>query len=223
MEKEEIEFFREKLKAIYDMITDKLLADKREADSKVDKTKISDVRITHKGMNVFKSILKLGLKIVYMNKVSDNVTEADFKYEIEDLFNAAKGGKIDGNSVINGNYLYQSECFEYIIQIFTKMRLLLKNDDDLIKFVNGMAEALDICEWNNYSDYITALMFLFKSGLISRKDYARLAVVDDIHTEYPNILKAYKLGVPVLNTFKNNFAEYEIQFNKKYDNSAKKK
>ena len=223
MEKEEIEFFRNKLKSFYDEVTTKLLANKREADSKIDKTKIENVKMSHKGVDVVKSILKLGLKIIYMNKVSNNVTESDFQYEINDLIKSAKGEKVDGKSVQNGNYIYQSECFQYIINVYTKMRLLLENDDDVIKFVEALYGAMDVGEWYKYSDFTTAIMFLFKSGLINKKDYARAVVIEDLYKEYPGIIKPYKIDMPVIDYIKQIFNEYEASFGKKYEGSSKQK
>ena len=225
MEKEEIEFFREKLISLYKEVTDQILEDKKAAESQIDQTKIANVKTTSKGVQILKSILKLGLRIIFMNKVSDNVTESDFKHEVNGVVDAFKG-KSSGtaaDNIRNDNYIFQSECFDFILKVFTKMRLLVKNDDDVEKFAQGMYEALDICEWNKESDYITTVMFLFKSDLMKRNEFARLCVVDDIHKEYNGILKKYTLNVRVLGTLKAIFAEYEQKFNKKFSASKKHK
>ena len=225
MEKEEISFFKDKLSTLYQDVTDKLLEDKKIAESNIDKTKIGSVKITSRAMDIFKSIIKLGLKIIFMNKVSENVTESDFKNEVNDLVGAAKGEnrKTDADNIRNENYIFQSESFKSLLDAFTRMKLSLNDDEAVEKFAEGLYQAVDICEWNKESDYIAAVMFIYKSGLIPKKEFARLCVVDDIHKEYQGILKKYELDVPVLSDMKNVLDEYENKFNKKYGDSYKQK
>ena len=222
MEKEEIDFFREKLMILYQNVTEKLLESKKEIESKIDNTKINNVQVSKKGKSILKSILKLGAKIIFLNKLSDDVYDSEFSPELDDLLKSISG-KVNSETAKNQCYQFEAESIQYVIELFVKMSILLNSDEEVKNIANGMYTALDICEWNEYSDYVTALMFLFKSGLMTRKQFATAACVDNLHTQYNGLIKKYILDYPVLSDFRDTFKEYELKFGKKFEEPAKTK
>ncbi len=221
MKREEIEFFKGRLVLFCDETIEKLMEDKKEAELRVDKTIIKSINLTPKGVKIIKSILRLGLKIIFMNRISNNVVDSDFISETNDLLNVGTIG--DKSSITSECYEFRKRALEYVISLLVELRVLLENDDNVVKFANKMYFTLDVSDWNEYSDYITTLLFLHNSGLTNKKQFARAACVDNLHKAFPGYVKKYFLNYKALDFFKETFTEYENLFGKKYKETVVKR
>ena len=99
---------------------------------------------------------------------------------------------------------------------------MLKEDDKIPRLADGLWITWDICDNRSHSDLIFAIMYVFKCGLCTRNQFARMAVLEDLQRLPQEMrissegIKKYQLEFSARSYAVSVFEKYQEAFGKEY-------